>query len=232
MNKLILVPTPIDDSINIDSNTFEVLSNAAMCDENLILVEEHKAARRRWIKWGLPREAIDKFQLYNEHTRDDLSKKIVNNKKVENVYLMSDCGLPAFCDPGRELVSLCHDKNILVTSLPFHNSVILALALSGFNSTQFHFEGFLPRERTSREERLTEVLKNSNTVLLMDTPYRLGKLLSELSEKMKKLKVQRRVFLGMELGSAEEELYRGKSDSALSRYKESKKRFVLVLESK
>ena len=52
---------------------------------------------------------------------------------------MSDGGLPAFCDPGKELVAACHRNNVKVTSSPFQNSIVLALALSGFDHI-LHFE--------------------------------------------------------------------------------------------
>src|SRR5690606_32539801 len=105
----------------------------------------------------LPREAIEKFILYNEHTRDELAPKIISELQVgKKAYLMSDCGLPAFCDPGVALVRMCHEHNLKITSAPFSNSISLAMALSGIDHSRFIFEGFVAkgRERDSELKRI------------------------------------------------------------------------------
>ena len=43
---------------------------------------------------------------------------------------MSDCGLPAFCDPGADLVNACHHAGLTVTSGKIQNSVILVTGAS------------------------------------------------------------------------------------------------------
>ena len=64
-------------------------------------MEDPKPARRAWIRFGLDRKFIDNFVYYNEQTRIDILEDLVKElKSGKNVYLLSDCGLPAFCDPG------------------------------------------------------------------------------------------------------------------------------------
>lgn len=227
MSKLVLVPTPIAEDIPLEPVALKMLLDESMLPETLILVEEHKVARQRWIKWGLPREAIEKFILFNEHTRDkekvEVMKALKSGKKV---FLMSDCGLPAFCDPGQELVDLCHKQNIEVTATPFPNSIALAVALSGFSHARFSFSGFVPVKDPERETWIKDELKRPETLVWMETPYRLKKLL----ETLQKNGTKREIFLGMDLGSPSEKLLRGSATRLNKELGEGEKReFVMVI---
>ncbi len=227
MNKLILIPTPIADEIPLEPVAQGLLLEDALKEDVVLLVEEHKVARQRWIKWGLPREAIEKFQLYNEHTQGKMASEVVQMiKSGKKVYLISDCGLPAFCDPGQTLVDLCHKQKITVTATPFPNSIALAMALSGFPHNRFNFCGFVPVKDPERGQWMKTELKRPETLIWMETPYRLKKLLTELQSTGTK----REVFLGMDLGSKEERLLRGSVPYLLGHLGESEKReFVLIL---
>lgn len=227
MSKLILVPTPIADELPLEPVAQNLLLNDALKDDVVLLVEEHKVARQRWIKWGLPREAIEKFQLYNEHTQGKMALEVVQMiKSGKTVYLLSDCGLPAFCDPGQTLVDLCHKQKIQVTATPFPNSIALAVALSGFSHSRFTFSGFIPVKDPERGQWMKAELKRPETLIWMETPYRLKKLLTELESSGTK----REVFLGMDLGGKEERLLRGPVSHLARQLGETQKcEFVLVL---
>jgi len=142
---------------------------------------------------------------------------------------MSDGGLPAFCDPGIELVDLCHSRGIKVTSTPFQNSISLALALSGFSHDKFVFEGFLPRDKDARARAVQDVLKEHRTTIVMDTPYRMKKVLEEFAYMMAKTKCRRDVFLAMDLNSPEEQLLRGLPDDIIKKLESFKREFILVV---
>lgn len=227
MSELILVPTPISDELPLESVALNLLMRDALKENIILLVEEHKVARQRWLKWGLPREAIEKFQLYNEHTSDKMKDEVMKELKAgKTVYLMSDCGLPAFCDPGQNLVDLCHKRGVKVTSTPFPNSISLAVALSGFSHARFSFCGFVPVKEPDRTNWIKAELKRPETMVWMETPYRLKKLLEDLNATGTK----REVFLGMDLGSPTEKLIRGPVSFLKSAIPEGEKReFVLII---
>lgn len=227
--KLILIPTPIDDQSALESKAFHLLNTATELD-SIILVEEAKTGRRRWLHWGLPRERIEHFVLYNEHNQAESAQAFIKElKNGKTIFLMSDCGLPAFCDPGQKLVNLCHQNKIQVTATPFPNSISLAVALSGFPHDRFMFEGFLPVENQPREEALKVILKKPYTTILMDTPYRLEKLLTELAKMSSDLKLKREIFLGLDLNQETEELFRGYPQEILEKIANKKREFVLLL---
>ena len=142
------------------------------------------------------------------------------------LYLMSDGGLPAFCDPGQRLISRCHGEGIVVTATAFHHSVALALALSGFPMRRYIFEGFPPRETRERRVFYERLARQREVTVFMDTPYRLEKVLLEVGEVMPK----RMVFLARNLGHQEQLCLRALGAELPGRYgKGGKGPFVLCL---
>jgi 16S rRNA (cytidine1402-2'-O)-methyltransferase len=225
--QLVLVPTPIHEDLPLEPVARERLLADAMKPEVLLLVEEHKATRGRWLRWGLPREAIERYVLFNEHTQAKLLPEVLRElRSGKTAYLLSDCGLPAFCDPGTELVDTCHKQGITVTATPFPNSIALAVALSGFSHERFVFSGFVPVKEPAREQWLRSELRSSDTLVWMETPYRLQRLLEELEA----LGTERELFLALDLGGPQEELRRGRASQLKKSLGENSKReFVLVV---
>lgn len=225
---LILVPTPIDESLPLETVAKDLLGKECLKDEVILLVEEHKVARQRWILWGLPREAIDRFIVFNEHTQDKIQDQIIDSiKSGKTAYLISDGGLPAFCDPGQRLVKKCHEKSIKVSSTPFPNSISLAVSLSGIEHERFLFAGFLPTEPTTRKKEIEALSSRNETVVLMDTPYRLQALLTDISTSRLK---GRRFFLACNLNSKNEACFYGSfSDIQTAAASVHKPEFILVI---
>lgn len=229
--KLTLIPTPIDNESKLNIEAFELLESAAGNEaENIFLVEDPKPARRRWIYFGLPRETIQSFVYFNEQTSGDLINKIILALKAgKNVFLMSDAGLPAFCDPGVNLIDRCHQENIQVTCTPFFNSVALALALSGFSHQKFVFHGFVARKSGEREQFLNEMLKDHRTGVLMDTPYRLKNLLETIITCENHVGLSREYCLALDLGKPTEKILRGSVKKIMNKVPfEQKPEFILV----
>lgn len=230
MGELVLVPTPIQEDHPLETVAHERLQSDALKENIIICVEEHKVGRQRWLKWGLPREAIDKFVLFNEHTQEKIQGELIRElKSGKTIYLLSDCGLPAFCDPGQLLVDACHRNKIRVTATPYPNSISLALALSGFSHQSFIFSGFIPIKEPERSDWMKKELKRPETLIWMETPYRLKKLLEELD----KSKLEREIFLGCDLGGSQELLLRGSASVLLKKLEgQDKREFVLIIAPK
>lgn len=223
---LILVPTPIDDKNPLNPVAKMMLEQAIEKDD-IICVEEVKEGRRRWLRFGLPRETIEEFHLYNEHTRNEKKGEELIGflKKGKNVYLMSDCGLPAFCDPGQLLVDRCHELGIKVTSTPFDNSISLAVALSGFPHERFIFEGFIPVDSASRAKSIKRIVNQNEVSVIMDTPYRMKKLIDELAQ----ANPNRVAFIGLELNQDDEKLLRAPLKDLSRKLTKEKKEFIIVI---
>lgn len=230
---LTLIPTPLSETGELESQAFLLLNEAASVNQrenSIFVIEDLKPGRRRWLQFKLPRECVDNFVLYNEHTSNIVAKELLSKlQEGKNVFLMSDGGLPAFYDPGVELVRMCHQNHIRVTSTPFFNSVILALALSGFNHKKFWFEGFLPLDNIERATIIKKLLKEKYVCILMDTPYRLKRLLEELAESWEYTSHSKKIFVAMDLNCDTEELRLGTPKELLGAIKNLKREFVLLI---
>lgn len=224
---LYLIATPIDEINPLESEAKALMLKA--CDDtdnSLFLIEDLKPCRRRWIRFGLDRSFIDDFILFNEHTQRDIEQDIISQiQNGKNAYLMSDGGLPAFCDPGQKLVRKCHELGIRVTCTPHSNSISLAVALSGIDCSNFTFAGFPPRKPDERKNYLTNLKKVKMPKVLMDTPYRLTRLIEESLEVFG----DTTAFIGMELNGEEEELLYGKLSKLLKKVNGLKKEFILII---
>nr|BDT28254.1 SAM-dependent methyltransferase [Bacteriovorax sp. HI3] len=227
---LTLIPTPLSEEGELEPRAFRLLNEAATNERenSVFVIEDLKPGRRRWLGFKLPRDCVESFVLYNEHTAQTVSKELLAElQKGKNVFLMSDGGLPAFYDPGVELVNLCHQNKIRVTSTPFFNSVSLALALSGFSHRKFWFEGFLPIDSEERAKAIKNILNLKTTAIVMDTPYRLKRVLEEFQSAWGSSK--KKLFVAMDLNAETEELQRGTPKELLNVINDVKREFVLIV---
>lgn len=180
--QLFLVPTPISELGGAREDLRKYLLEAWQSG-GAIVIEDEKPARRRWRSWDLPREAIEDFIAYNEHARkENLPKLLDILKSGRNIYLQSDGGMPGFCDPGRDLIFEAQSRGIKVSTYHFYNSLIPAVAMSGFTEGAFKFLSFPPREKEERAKFFNDLAKEDTTLALMDTPYRLERVCQELTE--------------------------------------------------
>jgi 16S rRNA (cytidine1402-2'-O)-methyltransferase len=142
------------------------------------VVESEKSARHFLsnIKTLKPVRELN-LHLLNEHTDMKILPDLLAPLLAgQNVGLMSDAGCPAVADPGAQLVQLAHKKGIRVVPLVGPSSILLSLMASGLNGQQFAFLGYLPVEKSQRNQKLKEIEKRSashkETQLFIETPYR------------------------------------------------------------
>lgn len=234
---LTLVPTPLDEEGLLEEQARQLLARlvADNFDQLVLLVEDERNLRRKWLNWGLPREGIQRFRLLSEQTEEKVKQEILQElKRKENLHyvLLCEQGLPAFCDPGASLVDLFHQYRLKVSATPFPNSVALAYALSGFVGQSFYFAGFPPQKDEIKRTAFYQRLINfDEATLFMDTPYRLKKVMSELKELRGELqKRKKRIFIAMDLGGPHEELLRFDSwNEEKWPCLEEKREFVVVM---
>lgn len=166
------------------------------------------------------------YEELSEHTEPKEIEKLLELCRTQKVGLVSDCGTPAFCDPGARLVKLCHSEGIAVRSLPGPSSIMAFLSVSGENLKEFYFKGFLSQKTEERARQIKELKEKSQIpVILMDTPYRLKKLLGELSEHWN----QSEIILGCQLGMKDEVILRGRPKDVLQRLPYEKAEFILLV---
>ena len=110
-----------------------------------------------------------------------------------------------------------------VVPLPGPSAVLAALIASGLLAERFVFLGFPPRKGVERARLLERVAGSEETVVLFESPERLGALLGDLA---KACGDDRRVSVGRELTKVHEEVVRGTLSEALRYYDEALQFFV------
>jgi 16S rRNA (cytidine1402-2'-O)-methyltransferase len=150
-------------------------------DLRFFIVENIRSARRylRLIDKTFPIDESVFFEL-NEHTSDsEISSFLIPVLNGNDMGLMSEAGLPGIADPGTNLISEAHNRNIRVVPLSGPSSIILALVAAGMNGQNFTFNGYLPVKPAERDSKLREIEKRSQSgeaQIFMETPYRAQKM--------------------------------------------------------
>ena len=146
------------------------------------------------------------------------------------IALVTDAGTPGVSDPGEELVKMCYEEGIEVTSLPGAAACITALTLSGLSTRRFAFEAFLPTDKKEKQSVLNELVNETRTMILYEAPHRLVRTLRELLERLG----NRRITVCRELTKKHETAFATTIEEALAHYEanEPKGECVLVIEGK
>ena len=222
-SKLFLVSTPIG---NYDDITIRALNT--LKDADFIICEEYKEAHRLLSHYKINKELIALNEHNEKEVVNEILLKLVENK---NAALISDCGTPVFSDPGQLLVELCISQKIDVVPVPGANSLLPALIGSGFDIGKFYFAGWLSPKKDARRKQLLDLKRMKDLIVLMDTPYRLKTLLSDV---VKILGKNVPVVLAYQLTMKNEKYYRGSAEKVLSIAEKQnlKGEFVLIVNNK
>ena len=171
---LYIVGTPIGNLNDLSSRAINILRNVS-----LIACEDTRQTKKIMAKYAFSNNLIS----FNEHNSEKKTPKIINElNSGKSIALVSDAGMPSICDPGEELIKIAKSKGINIICIPGPCAVITALVSSGFASSKFSFEGFLPKKGSEREKILLEISKSKKTTILFESPHRLKSLLRELRE--------------------------------------------------
>ena len=220
---LYLCATPIG---NLEDMTFRVIR--ILKEVDLIAAED----TRNSIKLLNHFEIRTPMTSYHEYNKIEKGRKLVEKlQEGKDVALITDAGTPGISDPGEELVRMCKEAGIAVTSLPGACACITALTLSGMSTRRFAFEAFLPQDKKERRRILDEVCTETRTMIFYEAPHRLVKTLRELENT---LGSHRRITVCRELTKKYETVSSDSLGGAVRYYEEvpPKGECVLVLEGK
>lgn len=218
--KLYIVATPIGNKGDITLRAIETLRSVdgVICEElreGSILLKQLDIT---------PKELID----LNEHNEAEKAMDLVIQMTQGKSYaLISDGGTPVFSDPGHYLVRQAREFGIPVTPVPGASSLMAALSVLDFKLEKFVFGGFLSRDPAQRRQELTRLRALRMPVVLMDTPYRLNALLTDVVKVFGK---GQRVTLALNVTQPGEEILRGSAGELLKRLGKRKAEFFLILD--
>lgn len=218
---LYLVATPIGNLSDISERAVRVLSEV-----DFIAAEDTRNSMRLLSYLDIHKPMVSYFEHNKREQGPVIAERIKNG---ESCALVTDAGTPAISDPGEELVRLCAERNIPVTSIPGSCAAIVALTLSALPTARFCFEGFLSADRKERRRRLDELADERRTVIYHEAPHKLKATLSDMETAFGG---ERRISLCRELTKLNEEIMRTTLSQAVKYYTENEPRgeYVLVVE--
>ncbi|MCF0127461.1 MAG: 16S rRNA (cytidine(1402)-2'-O)-methyltransferase [Pseudobutyrivibrio sp.] len=219
---LYLCATPIG---NLEDITLRVLRTLKEVD--LIAAED----TRNSIKLLNHFEINTPMTSYHEFNKVEKAYTLIEKlKEGQNIALITDAGTPGISDPGEELVKMCYEQGIEVTSLPGAAACITAVTMSGQACRRFAFEAFLPKDKKERKRVLEEIASETRTIIIYEAPHHLRDTLDELYGVLG----DRDITLCRELTKKHEEKEKVTLASAIEIYKtkEPKGEYVLILAGK
>ncbi len=220
--KLYLCATPIG---NLEDITMRVIRTLKEVD--LIAAED----TRNSIKLLNHFEIHTPMTSYHEYNKIEKAHTLIAKmEEGQNVALITDAGTPGISDPGEDLVRLCYEAGIEVTSLPGACACVTALTISGLPTRRFCFEAFLPTDKKERRQVLEELQSETRTTILYEAPHRLVRTLKELAEVLG----DRRITVCRELTKKHETVFATTLTQALAYYEINSPRgeCVIVMEGK
>lgn len=222
MGTLYIVPTPVGNLEDMTMRAIRILKEADM-----VLAEDTRTSGILLKHFDI-KNRLASHHKFNEHgTAANVVEKL---KAGMTIALISDAGTPGISDPGFFLVRESVAAGIEVTCLPGPTAFVPALVASGLPCDRFVFEGFLPQKK-GRKTRIESLADESRTMVFYESPYRLVKMLQQLSEVFGP---DRQVSVAREISKMHEEHVRGSISEVISHFtaQEPKGELVVIVEGK
>ncbi|KKU48451.1 16S rRNA (cytidine(1402)-2'-O)-methyltransferase [Candidatus Uhrbacteria bacterium RIFCSPLOWO2_12_FULL_46_10] len=203
---LYIVATPIGNLKDISERARQVLSSVP-----IVLSEDTRRTRILMSHLGISPQLIS----YHHHTSLARLKSILDLLVKHDMALVSDAGTPGINDPGGKLVAEAmrrFGEELRVVPVPGPCALVVAASVSGFPMDEFTFMGFPPHKK-GRQNFFNQVAATSGSVVFYESPHRIVKALTALSER----DPERLILVARELTKQFETLYRGSAISLAAR---------------
>ena len=191
---LYLVGTPIGNLSDLSPRAISILKNVS-----LVACED---TRRSGQLLKIINSKVPLLSYHKHNSKSRLPQILEILKNQGSIALISDAGLPVISDPGEELVRAARENNHKVVCIPGPCAAITALVISGLPTEKFCFEGFLPKKKNIRQERIDRISQEERTTIIYESPHQIVNLLEQLS---KSCGENRPIQIGRELTKRYEE---------------------------
>lgn len=183
---LYLFPVPLDNDAPV-GRSLPSWNVEPLREIRHFVVENVRSARRFLKKCDRTIDiSLIEFTVLDEHTApEDVPAMLRPLEEGKPMGVISEAGCPAVADPGADLVAVAQRRGLKVVPLVGPSSILLALMGSGFNGQSFAFNGYLPIHQPQRGAKLKEmerrIVKERQTQIFIETPYRNNRLIAELA---------------------------------------------------
>ncbi len=215
--KLYLCATPIGNMGDITERVLTALEQA-----DVVFCEDTRNTGAMLTRLGL-KKRLESCHEHNENAAADRVTELIRAGRT--AAYVSDAGMPCISDPGERLVKACIERDLPFEVLPGASASLTAAIMSGLPTKRIYFTGFLPRENRERNEYLAEIKKVTATIVIYESPYRVGETLTELHRVLG----DRRAALVREITKLYEETVRGTLLSLAERYSQTPPRGECVI---
>jgi 16S rRNA (cytidine1402-2'-O)-methyltransferase len=212
---LYIVATPIGNLEDISLRALRTLREV-----KLIAAEDTRRTKQLLASYDI------KTPTTSYHERNKLTKLdyILDCLSEGDVALVSDAGMPGISDPGHELIVAASGRGIPIIPIPGASVVVTALVVSGLDTRQFRYLGFLPKA-SARKKLLKSIAGDPATIVVLETPHRLTAALNDILEVLG----DREIAVCRELTKLHEEVFRGRVSRAMEHFAEPRGEFTLVI---
>tara|TARA_B100001741_G_scaffold312777_1_gene316978 strand:+ start:6705 stop:7595 length:891 start_codon:yes stop_codon:yes gene_type:complete len=194
---LYVVATPIGNLSDITIRALNIISSSS-----LVLCEDTRISKKLTSKYGIKCS----MRSFHQHNSKKMIEMILPKLKSNQIIsLISDAGTPTISDPGLDLIQMCIENDINVSSIPGPSAVIGSLVISGISTEQFTFLGFIPRNKKSQLLFYDRIDKSNETTIFFESPKRIIKTLTDIF----KIIGDRKIALIRELTKKNEEILNG-----------------------
>ena len=176
MPRLYVVATPIGNLSDISPRALETLKG---CD--LIAAEDTRVTRALLNHFSIDTPCVSNHQHNEEHRAASLPQRMIDEDLT--VAVVTDAGTPAISDPGSVLVREAAALGIEVLAVPGPTAMASALSVSGFDTREFAFYGFLPRQKKELRDKLTAMKQSGVPIAVVhESPHRVIDLVRTIAQ--------------------------------------------------
>lgn len=171
------VATPIGNLNDISLRALETLKNV-----QVIACEDTRTSKVLLNKFEIKNKLLISYHKFNEQESSQNIIKLAS--KGKDIAVISDAGMPGISDPGNILAKKLVESKIDFTVIPGANALTTALVLSGFDSRNFFFAGFLPEKKVEKDKLLSQISTLSSTLIFYVSSHNIKKDIQYLFEQL------------------------------------------------
>ena len=171
------VATPIGNLNDISLRALETLKNV-----QVIACEDTRTSKVLLDKFEIKNKLLISYHKFNEQESSQNIIKLASEGK--DIAIISDAGMPGISDPGNILAKKLVEAKIDFTVIPGASALTTALVLSGFDSRNFFFAGFLPEKKVEKDKLLSQISTLSSTLIFYVSSHNIKKDIQYLFEQL------------------------------------------------
>ena len=215
---LYVVATPIGNMEDLTDRARRILSEV-----DLIAAEDTRTVGLFLSRLGIRNRLLSYFEGNESKRTPQLVERV---RAGDDIALVCEAGTPTISDPGSVLVAAALQEGLPMVPVPGPSAAIAALSASGLPTEHFYFEGFLPKPRTKKRRRLTELSRIDATLIFYESPKRTAATLAAMAEV---LGPDRRAVVARELTKLHEEFLRASLSELADQAREKPLRGEVVI---